>query len=534
MTEAEKKQARSSRDEADAFWDVDELLPPRRHPAVFAHDTEAVELEVPEVPSDTRQGTNAAIPPRRQPNDESRQPCLVYEPDNPLIERVTVWKWKLDYTLFNRFRNDAVRYYDREGDAAPCEPFFSYMPQYMQLNSAQRAWYFSWRSQVRRGVYPDTDVSYVLLYLYELLELSDLNRIGTEQTLRLLCDIWLAYRERFPRLDRMLTEWVCDYCLIYQLEPPWERLEPILPVILQTASLKEFYLRPERGTDAHVAMLLHFASGYDWRGSRYYTPENAPLFDTHIPAAFAEAVKRLGRTDPRFSMEKGMQNHSRLLRSSYADTPCGLRRRIDVECLSCTRSSELRMVVSDLVKCAENGVRSLLGVRARLSPRALTPEMKAAVEAYFLPLQKKRAEEEQPAYLKEYEQPSAPLSPESARKIEQRSWSVTNRLVESFAEPEETPPAPAPAPSPAAETAAPEGDALLRLAAERLLACDSAGFACLAAEHHLLTDTLAERLNEALYDAVGDAVTEDTGTGYALLEDYRDDVEEWINGSAGK
>ena len=66
------------------------------------------------------------------------------------------------------------------------------------------------------------------------------------------------------------------------------------------------------------------------------------------------------------------------------------------------------------------------------------------------------------------------------------------------------------------------------------MACDSAGFARLAAEHHLLTDTLAERLNEALYDAVGDAVAEDTGTGYALLEDYRDDVEEWINGSAGK
>ena len=51
MAEAEKKQARSSRDEADAFWDVDELLPPRRHPAVFAHDTEAVELEVPAAPS---------------------------------------------------------------------------------------------------------------------------------------------------------------------------------------------------------------------------------------------------------------------------------------------------------------------------------------------------------------------------------------------------------------------------------------------------------------------------------------------------
>lgn len=532
MAEAEKKQARSSRDEADAFWDVDELLPPRRHPAVFAHDTEAVELEVPAAPSGAPIGTDAAIPPRQQPNDESRQPCLVYEPDNPLIERVSVWRWKLDYTLFNRFRNDAVRYYDREGDAAPREPFFSYMPQYMQLNSAQRAWYFAWRSQVRRGIYPDTDASYVLLYLYELLELSDM--IGTEKTLRLLCDIWLAYRERFPRLDRMMTEWVCDYCLIYQLAPPWERLEPILPVILRIASLKEFYLRPERGTDAYAAMLLHFASGYDWRGSRYYTPENALLFDTHIPAAFAAAVKRLGRTDPRFSMEKGMQNHSRLLRSSYADTPCALRRRIDVECLSCTRSSELRMVVSDLVKCAENGVRSLLGVRARLSPRALTPEMKAAVEAYFLPLQKKRAEEEQPAYLKEYEQPSAPLSPESARKIEQRSWSVTNRLVESFAEPEEPSPAPAPEPSPAAETAAPEGDALLYRAAERLLACDSAGFARLAAEHHLLTDTLAERLNEALYDAVGDAVAEDTGTGYALLEDYRDDVEEWINGSAGK
>ncbi|MBR2930971.1 MAG: TerB N-terminal domain-containing protein [Clostridia bacterium] len=42
-------------------------------------------------------------------------------------------------------------------------------------------------------------------------------------------------------------------------------------------------------------------------------------------------------------------------------------------------------------------------------------------------------------------------------------------------------------------------------------------------------DTLAERINDAFLDIIGDVILEPGDLGYAIIEDYREDIEEWLH-----
>ena len=41
-------------------------------------------------------------------------------------------------------------------------------------------------------------------------------------------------------------------------------------------------------------------------------------------------------------------------------------------------------------------------------------------------------------------------------------------------------------------------------------------------------DALVERINEAFSDGFGDVIIEDTGDGFAIIEDYKEEIEEWL------
>ena len=68
-----------------------------------------------------------------------------------------------------KFFSDMKKYADTVGQKAEFVPFMQYWPTYDSMDRRQRAWYFYWRTQVRNGEYPDTDLSYIFVHIYELL-----------------------------------------------------------------------------------------------------------------------------------------------------------------------------------------------------------------------------------------------------------------------------------------------------------------------------------------------------------------------------
>jgi hypothetical protein len=256
----------------DDFWDLDSMLPqsvrqapttlegPRDTEAVeiaFGEDTDdgARELHIPPMPNITQRMQRAAQyrngaarnPDRRTspmpshgntPGDVSpqmAQPVCSYEPENSMIRQVSVFRWPERYQYYERFTADAERYFNRTSAEVPFVNFFAYMPQYSQMSQDQLRWYLYWRDNVRHGVYLATDYSYIFLYIYEILNLPE--KIKPAQGLTMLCELWLAYREQFPRLDRYLGEWVCDYCLIHGLPAPLDTLSGILPTLVFLAAV---------------------------------------------------------------------------------------------------------------------------------------------------------------------------------------------------------------------------------------------------------------------------------------------------------
>lgn len=631
----------------DDFWDIGSMLPKRKSRAVFSSDTDAVEVPVtpsasehrsekipppsserlqlarealkkaeqkhhdymaaafgdrrkqktataksekPSAQAPDRQmsATFAATAPRTEtssPADAtpSSEPLFSYAPEgNALIQSVTVRLWPSRYSFYERFRADALRFFDAA--AHPCEPvpFFSFTPQYSQLSRDQLNYYLFFRFLVRRGEFPKADYAYLLLLIYEIINLPD--RLPPEEGLLLLVHLWRAYRKSYPKLDRNLSEWICDYCLIHRLPPPALLYDGTFERALETCSLKEFYVGYDSSSPSpYASALLAYASAYHWRNSKFITDDNRHLFETHIRGAFLYAFDKAEREHQTIFAPLGEKSMTpaRTVRDAFNGALCvySVKRRIEVNYLACSRSVELRYAVTDVIKFAENQVRSLLGIRSRFHTPGLALPLRQAVEEYFAPLKKAQKKEATPtpppAYEALYEPEHTALSLSLAKDLEERAWATTELLTEDLAkeEPFPSPAEPTPIPTgtpiatsapslsesqtPAPQTFAPQtlssqtlslqtpvpqkhaplaaasadADSEKDFFIEALTACqhnDHKAFTALAASRHLLPDALAEAINDHLYDLIGDVVLEEGEHGYHLVTEYLEEITAWM------
>ena len=537
-------------EELDKFWDIGQLLPRSKavsapRPAVPKKQIEAVEIRIaPQDEQKSRAVSDAPIKPQ-QPNacDEARErpeaapvePDLVYSPKHPLLREVRVYRWRSSFRFYERFCATAERMFSVKGRECQSVPFFSYMPQYDQMNRAQLSWYLYWRDNARAGVYLPTDYSYIFLYLFEIINLP--KQIPPIEGQRALCEIWKSYRSTYPLLNRYLADWICDYSLIHQLPPPTDALSNDLRLITESSSFREFYTAPagdDVSHDADVYML--FCSNYDYRKSKAYraNDEQKKMMDKHIPRAFSAVLRMLEQKQIAFSTTK-MQKAT-LSRDTFIGALCSadMKRRIEVDYCSFTRSHELRFLITDILKYSENKLRAHFGAKSKLTIYGLPDEIKAVLDEYFmqaLPSHKSSVfqQVQRPDYEALYDLPTTELSPEHAAEIERSSWSVTEQLIEAFedgtpiAEPEIQ------MPQQPAESSAQDDDwtDALQPYREFLAAvCDRNAIKQrdIARSHGMLIDALAERINEAAAETFGDIILQEGDGGYVLIEDYAQDI----------
>ena len=599
MTEWDKKRAALKNDsprkqEMDDFWDVEKLLPDRparRVPPPRREAPAAVEVELTAVPGPTRENTAAVssapvaavpltvtadtpitsedgeatryVPPHKRETG-SNEPLSDYAPDGVLLHRVKVYGWQTGYHYFDSFVEDAQRFDTMKPPKnAEKASFFSYFPQYTQLSRRAEGWYLFWREYVRQGQYPDTDYAYILLYLFELINLPVEQTSQAAERRDAMAKVWVAYRKSYPQLDHYMCEWLCDYCLIHGLTAPVDLLAPALDTIISEARLKEFYLSaavrlPEgEGADdtalATAGILMRHCCQYDYRKSKFAGGEHKTLFDSTIPAAVAHALPLLlgaGNTGkPAVTMLE-----STVTRDAFVGALCSYRnkRRIEVSYTSFSRSHELRFLMGDMVKHVENRLRSWIGVRSKLSVMSLPIPLRDALDAYLAPMEPprsalpvKKKEAERPAYEALYDLPRKAVSLSDAEAIEAQSWETTKILVEAFEEDtpqsqaaperiptEEPPTAPSIPDAPMHVDHTEKTSPLAPYAPfiKAALAGDSAALRTAAKSLGKMPDALADEINTLTTDGeIGDMILEDDGMGgYTVIEDYREQVEDLL------
>ncbi|TBL76132.1 TerB N-terminal domain-containing protein [Paenibacillus thalictri] len=109
---------------------------------------------------------------------------------------------------FDRFYEQSCKYRNHTVKSAAFEPFHTYWPTFESMSKYQQQWYFYWREQVVNGNYPDTDLSYIFLFTYELMAYSF--EPNPNKSVALLIRMYEANQERYPKLNTYLPEWIGD------------------------------------------------------------------------------------------------------------------------------------------------------------------------------------------------------------------------------------------------------------------------------------------------------------------------------------
>ena len=545
-------------EELDRFWDIDALIPKKR--AVhYAKDTDTTEIVLdapprnPEkpaarsipIPKDGDRPTPRFIPPHTA-EEQSKKPTPdeEYTPENALIRRVRLYPWKSNYRYYETFVRDALKLLAVKGQECPRVPFFSYVPMYGQMSRAQLEWYLWWRENFQNGVCLDTDYSYVLLYAYELINLS--GRLDAERSQALLSSLWIHYRATYRQLDSYLPEWICDYSLIHRLPPPTSISGNLLSEVMSHCNLKEFYV-PSGGEDGYLRALLAFCSNYDYRKSKFCTDERAEVFDKVVTEALRAVTRHLSRDGQLFSVA-GMDD-SKMVRDAFTGALCSYRakRRIEVEFCSFSRSHELRYFITDVVKYTENQLRAAWGIRSRLSVYAISVPIRELLDATVERLMPKRVQtatktdrDTDSLYEKLYELPRKELSLTDAAEIERLSWETTERLVDAFEEPdapnETVPASPLPSPMPCVsdETVTENADTLKNAMQpylgflQAVYDGDGTGQKNAARAANLPLEVLADEINGLAAEHMGDILLEENDGIYGVIEDYREILAELL------
>lgn len=176
------------------------------------------------------------------------------------------------------FYRQAVMMKDFEDDYPEQAPFSSYFPYYQLMSYEQLRTYYTWRSHVRKGLVNPTSLSYVFLYIYELI-----NNIGVEDPkdgLDKLMSFWASYKDFDSSVDKYIIRWLKDYHIYYDLPHSFKEF-------VNDNNLSGHY--PNISDTENSFDLFCAISKYDIRKSAFFTEENSKL----IRDCFNYVIKRI-------------------------------------------------------------------------------------------------------------------------------------------------------------------------------------------------------------------------------------------------
>ena len=282
-----------------------------------------------------------------------------------------------------KFFRDMKKYADTVRHKAEFVPFMQYWPTYDSMDHRQRAWYFYWRTQVRNGEYPDTDLSYIFVHIYELL--SGCGWKQASDGYNQLMSLWMSYRERFPKLDQYLFGWIFDFAKLHQLD---FIMPKICDLQLPSQNAIRDLLLDQHSNEQPLRLpfpLICSLCDYSITGSKFYKDGHQQLMKKAIPrvVALADAV---------LLKEKGrgifaIYGPNRPRKQSYYVFQSAVcpeaNKQIDLSVKAYSVSTRLRNYVNQLVRYSENVLRSLYGYRGRLRGVELESELSSLVESFL-------------------------------------------------------------------------------------------------------------------------------------------------------
>lgn len=166
------------------------------------------------------------------------------------------------------------------------KPFNQYFPYYQMMGYEQLRTYFTWRTNIRKGIVEENSLSYAYLYIYELL-----SNIGVEspvEGLKQLMYFWKEFRVFNQSLDKYVIKWLKDYHIYYDLPHRFQ-------MFITEHKLTEHY---SNMLDHENSFELYYSiSKYDIKKSAFYTEESKDMILTcfhKVMEVIEELSKEIG------------------------------------------------------------------------------------------------------------------------------------------------------------------------------------------------------------------------------------------------
>lgn len=322
---------------------------------------------------------------------------------------------------FVHFVVEAKRLADAPARPAEFVPFTCYWPTYANMSREQRAWYFYWRDAFYHGKVLKTDLSYIFVAVYEIINRA--YPVGLESFERML-SLWEAYRDAFPRLDYYMSQWCVDYILTNDLTYDFEEILRRIPLtVANMRPFLELYVNNTLETGLHALpfdVLCEF-SEYHMKNSRFYKGHEELCRDA-TRTALAEIDRGL-----RAAKQMGLLSYlsplpKREVWDSYQGAVCGraAAKRIEVEYLPFSKNARIRSFVGSVMRYVENALRKREKYAGRLRGIALTEAVQHAIDRSLAG--KTEAGEKTPDVV---------IDLSRAAELERDSWDNTRRLIEA-------------------------------------------------------------------------------------------------------
>ncbi len=260
------------------------------------------------------------------------------------------------------------------------------------MDTAQQRWYFYWRSQVRRNNYLPTDLSYIFVHVYELLDLVEMP--DPVQAASRLWVLWHRYRTQLPKLDRYVPEWGGDLLAVKRdvnsgllwwqksLEHNVDLSEPVINALIQV------YIAA--GTTAQMPYgIWQQLTAYRPR-NKFYSEHNT---DGQIDRAYEKAIRLAADYWQRTTHQSVLEQLApagivALHKPVFVSAPIGYAypQYIDLgQGRNYLASPQLSTHLTSVIKYAENILRKQTGFSRKLSGIQLDAGLAQALDAAFAP-----------------------------------------------------------------------------------------------------------------------------------------------------
>lgn len=331
---------------------------------------------------------------------------------------------------FTFFILEAKRFSEYVPEKAEFVPFTCYWPIYTKMSREQRAWYFYWRQSFREGRILKTDLSYIFVLIYELINRA----YGTaRENLDTLFALWKAYRKDFARLDYYMPLYCADFMILNGMTGRLGEIADAFP--LQPGFMRPFaelYLNDKLKNGLHTLdfdLLCQFLD-YNIRASRFYAinrdmcretvTQVLEKIDLALASAKGESLLSSFRPEPVTAIW-----------TAYSGAVCGraAARQIEAEYLPYLSCPALRDFLTAVCKHTENTLRKKYRYAGRLRGYTLSRDVQALIEKTvgasvpLAPSDSQGAPAEPPKPIE--------IDLEKARTLESASWENTKKLIDA-------------------------------------------------------------------------------------------------------